>query len=136
MLKTICYRSVITNDSSIFKIEALFDSCKKNNDKYKIKGLLYKYEAYYFQIMEGKTETIDAIFSHVKTDNRHKEINVLVDTSIKEHTFDNFSTGYNKVEDLNTLFGLQEYLNHIFTNNLACKDIFSEIISNLFRLES
>lgn len=136
MLKTICYRSSITNEPSILEIETLFDACKKNNDKYNIKGLLYKYEGYYFQIIEGETETIDAIFSCIKTDKRHKNIDVLVDIPITEYTFDNFTTGYNKVNDLNTLFGLQEYHDLIVTNNFASKDIFSEIISNLFSLEA
>jgi hypothetical protein len=135
MLKSICYRSIINNEPSILQTESLFDTCKKNNYSLNIKGLLYRSNSYYFQIIEGKTEDINFIFSKIKSDNRHKDLTILINQPISEFTFNTFATGYNKVEDLDTLFGLQEYHDYIETHNIESKAIFLEIISNLFSVE-
>ena len=135
MLKSICYRSTINKELSILETEALFDACKKNNNRLGLMGLLYRYNNYYFHIIEGDKKDIDNLFSKIKTENRHKDITILLNQPITKFTFNNFTTGYNKVEDLNALFGLQEYHDYIVKNNLASKDIFLEIISNLFSVE-
>jgi hypothetical protein len=136
MLKSFCYRSSINNELSVLQTEALFSASKKNNDRFNIKGLLYKYNGYYFQIIEGETEAINGLIYKLKTDHRHHSLNILADKPISKLTFNSFTTGYNKVEDLNTLYGLQEYHDYIESNNPEANDIFSEIISNLFSLES
>jgi len=135
MLKSICFRSSLREELTILETEILLDTCKKNNDTLNLKGLLYKYESNYFQIIEGLEKDINALYSKIKRDKRHKNIKVFVNQPIKEFTFNNFTVGYSKVEDFDTIFGLQEYHNYIENNNLPGKEDFLEIISNLFSVE-
>ena len=135
MLKSICYRSTLRQELSILETESLFHACKKNNDSLNLKGLLYKYKSNYFQIIEGLEKDIDALYSKIKEDRRHKKIKVLVEQPIAEFTFNNFTTGYSKVEDLDTIFGLQEYHSYMEKEDFPEKEVFLEIISNLFSVE-
>ncbi|AUC82412.1 BLUF domain-containing protein [Lacinutrix sp. Bg11-31] len=135
MLKSICYRSTLNKELSILETESLFDNCKKNNDSLNIKGLLFKSNTNYFQIIEGDEQCIDSLFSKLKGDKRHKDIKELVNQRIGDFTFNNFTTGYSHVEDLDTIFGLQEYHNYMESEDLPEKKYFMEIISNLFSVE-
>ncbi|WP_290696174.1 BLUF domain-containing protein [Lacinutrix sp.] len=119
----------------MLETKALFDACKKNNNRLGLMGLIYRHNDCYFHIIEGKEKDIDNLFSKIKTENIHKDSTVLLNQPITKFTFNDFTTGYNKVEDLNALFGLQEYHDYIVKNNLASKYIFLEIISNLFSVE-
>ncbi|WP_034062288.1 BLUF domain-containing protein [Lacinutrix jangbogonensis] len=135
MLKSICYRSSLNKELSILETEHLFDVCKKNNDSLNLKGLLYKCDSCFFQIIEGPKAHIDALYTKIKSDKRHKDIKVLLNQPIKEFTFSNFTTGYSNVEELDTIFGLQEYHFYMETLDLPLKEEFLEIMSNLFSVD-
>jgi len=132
MLKSICYKSTINIKLSVFETESLFDACKKNNDSLNIRGLLYKYKSNYFQIIEGYEENIDKLYSKLKKDKKHKSIKIFMSQPIKEFTFNDFTTGYFKVNDLDTIYGLQEYHSYLEKKDIPEKEDFMEILSNLF----
>ena len=133
MIKTICYTSIYTKDIPAFKLEMLFHNTRINNNSHKIKGVLVAKNNKFFQILEGQETILDNLFLSIQKDTRHHQINKILNTSIKSHSFKDFGTGYNAIKSIESLFGLQTYLNSPTVNNLNNAALFLTTIENFFK---
>jgi len=131
MLKTICYKSQVKSTLKILEFEALFNETQSNNDYNKITGVLVKREKAFFQIIEGTIPAIDTLFSKIKKDNRHTDIVEILNKPISKLSFKGFDTGYKVIEDIDALYGLQNYVTNLDENYFENKELFLKIIENL-----
>lgn len=133
MIKTICYKSHPKNQRSILENMVLLDDTKKRNDAMNIVGLLVLHENTFLQIIEGEATRVDALFSRIIKDNRHKDITVILNEPIKDFTFSTFEVDYSVLQNIESLYALQEYVNHLEVNNKEYSDVFSNFLSNLLK---
>lgn len=124
MLKTICYTSSHSESIPAYEIENLFYHVKSFNNKNDIRGVLYSGFDRFFQIIEGPTDTMDALYVSIKKDVRHTNINEILNIKIKNYCFKEFGTGYNTINSFESLFGLQNYLSSPAFNSSTNADIF------------
>ncbi|TYB78071.1 BLUF domain-containing protein [Bizionia saleffrena] len=133
MIKTICYKSHPKNHKSILENMVLVDEVKKRNDDDGIVGLLVLHENTFLEIIEGEASKVDALFSNILKNNRHKDIIVILNEPIKELTFSSFEVDYSVLQNMDSLYALQEYVNHLEVNNKEYSYVFSNFLANLLQ---
>ena len=131
MFKTICYKSKAKSTLNILEFEALFNETQTKNDKNNITGVLVKKDDGFFQIIEGDAVTLDAIYLKIKKDNRHLEIEELLNKPISQLSFKGFDTGYVVIEHIEALYGLQKYVANLEQNDFENSTLFLQIIEDL-----
>jgi hypothetical protein len=65
----------------------IFSAARKKNALLQVTGLLSYRGGYYIQVIEGDNETIDKLFSQIKSDRRHEQVTVLLDFEITQRCF-------------------------------------------------
>ena len=135
MLKTICYKSKVKSSLSILELESLFSETLANNNTTNITGVLVIRDAMFFQIIEGNAEIIDAIFLKIKKDTRHSKIIEFINKPISRLNFKAFDTGYAVIQDVDALYGLQEYIADLGKNKFENSVLFSQIIEDLLTID-
>ncbi|MBP0905447.1 BLUF domain-containing protein [Mariniflexile gromovii] len=133
MIKTICYTSLYAEHISAFNLEMLFHKTRLFNNKHNIKGVLVAKNNRFFQILEGPETILDNLYLSIKKDSRHHQINEVLNTHITSYSFENFGTGYNTIKRVESLFGLQSYLNSPTINNIDNASLFLTTTENFFK---
>ncbi len=94
-MKCIIYISKATankNGASIpAELSKIFRYARKKNASRNITGLLSYREGHYIQVLEGDTQAVDELFSTVRSDNRHTDIKVILNTPTSQRFFSNWS---------------------------------------------
>jgi hypothetical protein len=60
---------------------------QRNNAASKITGVLSYRRGYYFQVLEGDDNAVDALFAKIKLDQRHGQVNVILNAPISKRYF-------------------------------------------------
>ena len=76
-LKRIKYISEFVNPMTPADIEHLVDRAAINNDKLEITGILIASGQMFFQVIEGPSRNVDALYDVIKNDARHKNVLML-----------------------------------------------------------
>ncbi|NHM01599.1 BLUF domain-containing protein [Flavobacterium difficile] len=97
-MKHIIYLSSATELLSDQEINLLLKTSRENNKKNNITGLLLYCDGNFLQVLEGENEVIDAIFSIISTDRRHKNIIVVANECIEKRSFEEWKMGYSVVD--------------------------------------
>tara|TARA_R110000868_G_scaffold404071_2_gene681910 strand:+ start:600 stop:1004 length:405 start_codon:yes stop_codon:yes gene_type:complete len=130
MLRTICYISDSRLNNSLNAFDSLTLKAKKNNATNNITGLLVYKNNNFLQVLEGKHETVDAVFNKISLDNRHHNIFKIIDTTIEQRFFGEYNFGFTVVSDKNALKNLTEYLNWLrIADNMIANEI-STMVEN------
>lgn len=74
MLTTLIYRSRLCKSVSAHFLERLADKAQRFNETVSVTGILLFDGDYFFQILEGPSESIDQVFLRVSADSRHTQI--------------------------------------------------------------
>jgi Sensors of blue-light using FAD len=88
----------------------ILNTSRLNNTKLDVTGLLLYSEGSILQILEGEKEVLNTLFKKISGDKRHKGVIKMMDVSVKERSFQEWSMGFKQIstEDWNKLSG---YLN-------------------------
>ena len=89
-LKQVIYVSERT-DLSEESLTNIFDTSNKNNPEKSITGCLLIGSNSYLQFLEGPSLAVEALYSKIKVDSRHKNVKKLHDQSINEKLFSSWS---------------------------------------------
>ena len=89
-LKQVIYVSERT-DLSEESLTNIFDTSNKNNPEKNITGCLLIGSNSYLQFLEGPSLAVEALYSKIKVDSRHKNVKKLHDQSINEKLFSSWS---------------------------------------------
>ena len=112
-LKQVIYVSERT-DLSDDGLTNIFDTSHKNNPEKGITGCLLIGSNSYLQLLEGPNLLVEALYSKIKVDSRHKNVKKLYDQSIDEKLFASWSmkfAPFHNLEWSNQEFDSGNFLN-------------------------
>ena len=94
-MKSITYVSKIPSRESGAAIPAglskMLNAAKRNNIEFGITGVLSYRKGYYIQVIEGKEDDVDRLFSNIMIDSRHKQVTLILETNVSERMFPNWN---------------------------------------------
>lgn len=64
---------------------------KKNNSEYDITGLLFYHNGRFIQVLEGDKDSLEGLMSILEKDDRHENIQRIIDQTIKKRAFKEWS---------------------------------------------
>jgi hypothetical protein len=104
-MKNIVYMSTSVTLLDDDQLIDILNSARKNNFKHNITGVLLYSEGVFIQVLEGNEADVDAIFSKIQADARHKNMITLIDKPIEQRDFADWAMGFltvdaDKVADL------------------------------------
>ena len=91
---SLTYTSTASSDLTEDDLKALLNKAKFNNSRKDISGCLIYYNKMFVQILEGEKQIVEDLFSKIKLDPRHKDINVSRLHFTGEKIFSRWSMGY------------------------------------------
>ena len=92
------YTSKATCKIEISDIESIIEKSSKNNAQKGITGALFYNDGYFLQFLEGEMSDIKDRLSVICSDERHKDINIILMSSIKTRMFERWAMGYARFE--------------------------------------
>lgn len=105
-------RSTFEKTDAVNKIEPnivrILAKSRVNNRKNGLVGLLYFGDGAFFQCLEGEEEAVNALFSKIEKDTRHKDIKLISKKYISKLSFPDWAMKYAPLDDRMRSF-LQEH---------------------------
>ena len=87
MLKQLVYRSKATATFSEEDLARITSDSLPFNEANGITGILLFDGEYFFQVLEGECEKVEALYEHIKKDRRHSAIVKVTEIVIHERNF-------------------------------------------------
>ncbi|MDD1780095.1 BLUF domain-containing protein [Enterovibrio sp. ZSDZ35] len=114
------YASSATIEFSESKLMKVLGQARANNENENVSGLLLYAKGNFFQVLEGETQTVDALFSKIEQDERHTSVVVIDRSEIEARAFADWSMGFKNLEtfDGSAIRGYNTFLD----NSLSEKD--------------
>jgi hypothetical protein len=116
MLSHLIYVSMRKPNCTEMEIQKILASCKRNNLKLDITGVLLYSEAQFIQYLEGEYNQIITLYDAIKLDNRHKNAVLISSAQINERSFPTWQMGAKKFDSttINFITDIQESDKEIF----------------------
>ncbi len=111
-LCTLVYVSLSTRQVSDADLTTLLESCRANNRKLDVTGMLLYRDGFYMQALEGEEQVIDELYGTIRRDLRHSDILLVYKETISERTFPEWSMGFNTLNasHVESLEGFNDFL--------------------------
>jgi hypothetical protein len=106
-LKRVIYVSE-HNEYSNDILREIINSSRENNPGQDITGCLISGSNSFLQLLEGPASSVDGLYLKIKQDNRHKNIDMIIDETIEIRLFSSWSM---KLDPFNNLMWSDEELN-------------------------
>lgn len=90
------------NPSEDMDINALIATCKRNNPRLNLTGLLHYNGDHFLQVIEGGRVEVSALYHRIARDPRHSNIILLSCTDVRERMFPTWSMGLHQGMDEQT----------------------------------
>ena len=94
MMVQLIYTSAAVRDLSDDELAHILSASVRNNQKTNITGLLLYAKGTFLQVIEGESDVIDELIATIKLDPRHRDIEELMRTQIREPEFSQWHMGY------------------------------------------
>ena len=110
----LCYVSSANDKFKTTELVKLLKQSRLSNENNAITGLLlYDGIGTFEQVIEGDSEKVEALFSKIKNDSRHKRVNLLSRLLIQDRSFGNWCMGFRYLNhlDIKNLEGFSDFLN-------------------------
>lgn len=88
------YASIASHPFSAADLRELLVTARSRNHRAGITGLLLHIDGAFLQVLEGRRETVHALYAVIRHDPRHTGAYVLIDTPIARRSFGDWSMGY------------------------------------------
>ena len=72
----------------------ILETSRKNNKEKHITGALVYNKGYFLQMLEGKQETVEALFNHITKDNRHEKVSRFFQGTADKRLFPDWYMGF------------------------------------------
>lgn len=83
-------------------IAALAETCRRNNERLNLTGLLHYNGDHFLQVMEGGRVEVSAMYHRILRDRRHSNIILLSCSDARERLFPTWAMGLHQGMDLQT----------------------------------
>ncbi|MGM0531432.1 MAG: BLUF domain-containing protein [Bacteroidota bacterium] len=84
------------------ELEALLTGIRKKNEQRNVTGLLLYNDLNFIQVIEGTEETIHNLFKAIEQDTRHTNVVKLLEESIENRAFPDWSMGFRRISKKQT----------------------------------
>ncbi|MEO0630502.1 MAG: BLUF domain-containing protein [Planctomycetota bacterium] len=98
MLRRVVYISKAASEMSDFQLQMLASRASDRNATVGITGLLVYAGGWFIQAIEGPKASIDLVLNRIYRDNRHHDIEVLLDAEVRERMFRNWTMGVRNLD--------------------------------------
>ncbi len=114
-------------DSS--ELKDILTTARERNPKMHITGMLLYQRGSFLQVLEGDRKKVEALFSKVETDSRHKKVAKVTTYYTTDRLFSNWSMGFADItkEQLESIEGLNDF----FASGNSLVDIQEEEAKNI-----
>lgn len=99
-LKMIVYISSAKSELPKAEFEKILQKARRNNAAANITGLTMVHEGNIFQVLEGPSTAVDATFSRIQNDGRHRGVLCLLNELITKRSFPDWHMGYARPCDM------------------------------------
>jgi hypothetical protein len=99
-LRTLTYVSSATGALEQPQLLALLDSARRHNEAADVTGLLLHRGNAFFQILEGPETSVREIYQRICDDDRHDNIELLIDEPTSKRQFPDWRMGFLDIDDL------------------------------------
>jgi hypothetical protein len=107
----IIYSSAAVAPFSEAELAVLLERARANNTRLEVTGMLLYHEGSFLQVIEGPHAVLDALFETIGRDKRHHRVMMLLNRSVEERHFGEWSMGFVSPKSLpKDLPGYSEYL--------------------------
>lgn len=120
-LAHVIYSSRAVDGYTKQQILDILSRSRANNERLGVTGMLLLSEGSFLQVLEGEKEVIKNLFMRIAADKRHANVVKIIDESIANRSFSDWSMGYAEVsrDELGTIDGLNDF----FTGNRCLADV-------------
>jgi hypothetical protein len=101
MLVRLIYASRAASPMGEGDLAAVLRQSRRNNPPKGITGVLCHSDGVFVQMLEGSREVVNALYSLIVTDNRHKDVTLLDYCEISERRFAGWNMGHVNLSRLN-----------------------------------
>lgn len=116
------YISQTVKPFSSDELLSLLKTCRKNNTRQDITGVLLYYNECFIQVLEGEEKIVEQAFERIKKDPRHTNVTVLKKKYISEREFGDWSMGFEELSEKQLAELNIEGLNDFFSNKPGTRD--------------
>ena len=94
------------------ELTRLLETCRANNQQHDLTGLLVYAGGHFIQTLEGPAQVVDAAFTRISADPRHRDVFVTLREDVEDRFFPSWSMAFEHVpdEELAELHGFSDYL--------------------------
>jgi hypothetical protein len=78
----------------------LVRTARNNNARMGVTGALFFERGRFFQVLEGDRSTILALFDRIRSDDRHSEVQLLIEDDLENRQFASWSMAWNRVNNV------------------------------------
>lgn len=105
------YASVATTPLERDELLALLAVARRTNEALGVSGMLLYVDEGFFQVLEGSSEAVTALYDKISLDRRHTRVLKIIQESIAARAFPDWSMGYAALsrDDLRTIPGLTDF---------------------------
>ena len=105
------YASAAKRNFETAELMALLQAARKHNDEAGLTGMLLYTEGSFFQVLEGVPEAVEALYSRIELDTRHKQVTRIVTEAIPSRSFADWTMGFSQVsrEELALISGANDF---------------------------
>lgn len=105
----VIYASKINKDKfTSNELQNILDNSRINNPCRGLTGLLISNFKYFFQVLEGQKAAVQETLSKIKDDPRHSYFTILIERTVADRDFYNWSMGFLSIDKDLELVGAEE----------------------------
>lgn len=93
-LETLAYVSKATRELASVEVDGILADARKFNGENQISGVLFYSDGRFFQVIEGSSEAIEAVFERIESAQAHQDIETLLHEEIEDRNFADWHMGF------------------------------------------
>lgn len=92
-------------------VQSLLEHARRKNTALAITGMLLLIEDSFFQVLEGESDTVDAVYRVIARDARHDRVTQIIREPIARRSFGEWSMGFETLQraDVQQLVGANDF---------------------------
>ena len=102
----IVYTSRATEDPDAADLRGLLGTARELNEQHGVTGMLLYAHGSFMQVVEGADDAVRATYARIASDDRHTDLQVLLDGTIAQREFSDWAMGFDHLDDEALLEGL------------------------------
>jgi hypothetical protein len=105
------YASAASSDLEDEELAKLLESARENNTRLGLTGMLLYAEGSFFQVLEGESDQVDALYVKIESDPRHRQVTLIIREPISKRYFDAWTMGFYKIsrQELAGMSGVNDF---------------------------